>query len=60
MIRDLKIPLTLGSDAHKPDDVGRDFEKALDLVERYGNGRISVFEKRQRKEVRISRSARVA
>ncbi|HWP81582.1 MAG TPA: histidinol-phosphatase HisJ [Bacteroidota bacterium] len=55
MIRDLKIPLTLGSDAHKPEDVGRDFDTALELIERYGKGRIAVFEKRQRKEVKISR-----
>lgn len=53
--RDLKIPLTLGSDAHNPEDVGKYFDRAVDLIERYGNGRISLFEKRKRSEVRVSR-----
>lgn len=47
------IPLTLGSDAHTPTDVGRDFDKAKLLIERYGGGKISVFNKRQRSEVRV-------
>ncbi len=54
MIRDYKIPLTLGSDAHNPEDVARDFEFALDLIERYGDGKISIFEKRRRSEIKIS------
>lgn len=53
--RDLKIPLTLGSDAHSPDDVGRDFDFAVDLIEAYAGGKISLFSKRERSEVRISR-----
>lgn len=53
--KEMKIPLTLGSDAHKPADVGRDFDKAIALVEDYGNGRLSVFDKRRRREVNISR-----
>ena len=36
--RDLKIPLTLGSDAHNPDQVGVDFGVATSLIDRYGNG----------------------
>jgi len=55
LARELKIPLTLASDAHKPADVGRDFDKAIALVEKYGYGRLSVFNKRQREEVKISR-----
>lgn len=47
------IPLTLGSDAHTPADVGRDFGLAAALVEKYGNGRISVFTQRQRSEVKV-------
>lgn len=53
--KDLAIPMTLGSDAHTPDDVGRDFDRAVALLEEYGRGRISTFEKRQRSEVRVSR-----
>lgn len=52
--KELQIPLTLGSDAHKPHDVGKDFDIALAFIERYGNGKICVFEKRQRKEVKVS------
>ncbi|MCK9410172.1 MAG: histidinol-phosphatase HisJ [Bacteriovoracaceae bacterium] len=47
------IPLTLGSDAHTPMDVGRDFDLAKQLIERYGGGKISVFSKRQRSEIKI-------
>jgi histidinol-phosphatase (PHP family) len=54
IICDYQIPLTLGSDAHSPDDVGRDFDLARQLVEKYGGGRISVFTNRQRSEVKIS------
>lgn len=52
--KELRIPLTLGSDAHKPYDVGKDFDLALAFIERYGNGKICVFEKRQRKEAKVS------
>jgi histidinol-phosphatase (PHP family) len=52
--RDLKIPLTLGSDAHNPEQVGTDFDHAIRLVERYGNGRICIFERRKRAEVKVS------
>ncbi|MBI4418062.1 MAG: histidinol-phosphatase HisJ [Ignavibacteriales bacterium] len=55
MIRELAIPLTLGSDAHSPGDVGRDFDRAVALIERYGGGHIAVFEGRERREVRVSR-----
>ena len=54
LARDLRIPLTIGSDAHDPDHVGMDFNSAIDLVRKYGSGKISVFEKRQRTEVDVS------
>ncbi|MEX2116251.1 MAG: histidinol-phosphatase HisJ [Bacteroidota bacterium] len=49
------VLLTLGSDAHDPGDVGADFPKAIELIERYGNGRISVFVGRERSEVPVSK-----
>ena len=55
LAKDLNIPMTLGSDAHTPDDVGKDFDRAVALIERYGSGRVSIFEKRQRSEVKVSR-----
>lgn len=51
---ELDIPLTLGSDAHTPGDVGHDFDVAKGLIERYGKGRISVYTRRQRSEVSIA------
>jgi histidinol-phosphatase (PHP family) len=53
IIKEMKIPLTLGSDSHTPRDVGRDFDLAVDLVKNYGDGRITVFDKRQREEVLV-------
>ncbi len=54
IIHDYNIPLALGSDAHSPGDVGRDFNIARQLIEKYGGGKISVFTNRQRSEVRIT------
>jgi len=53
--RETGVPLTLGSDAHDPADVGADFTRAVELIELYGNGRISVFRGRERSEVRVSK-----
>jgi histidinol-phosphatase (PHP family) len=52
---DLKIPMTIGSDAHKPDEVGKDFNLAVALIEKYAGGRVSLFDHRRRSEVKISR-----
>jgi histidinol-phosphatase (PHP family) len=52
--KELRIPLTLGSDAHKPADVGADFDRATAMIRKYGNGKFSVFNKRKRREVEIS------
>ncbi len=52
-VRDLDIPMTIGSDAHTPQDVGRDLDLALQLVKSFGKSRISVFNRRQRSEVRV-------
>ena len=54
ILHEYKIPLALGSDAHSPDEIGRDFDVAKQLIEKYGNGKISVFTKRQRSELRVS------
>lgn len=37
------VPVTLGSDAHCPDDVGRDFDVALRLLEECGYQRVAAF-----------------
>ncbi|MHA2224117.1 MAG: histidinol-phosphatase HisJ [Candidatus Hodarchaeales archaeon] len=39
MIKELiqrKIPITLGSDAHRPQDVGRDFEEIIKKIKKWG------------------------
>lgn len=52
--KEVGVPLTLGSDAHDPADVGADFAAAIELIGKYGNGRISTFERRERREVPVS------
>jgi len=42
------VPLTFGSDAHKPSEVSEDFETALELAREAGYAEFAVFEKRQR------------
>lgn len=54
ILREYRIPLALGSDAHVPSDVGRDFELARQLVQKYGNGKVSIFTNRQRTEVSLA------
>jgi histidinol-phosphatase (PHP family) len=41
------IPLTFGSDAHDPADVGRDFAAAADLARQAGFTEYVLFENRQ-------------
>jgi histidinol-phosphatase (PHP family) len=53
--RDLKIPMTLGSDAHKPEQVGLHFGIGIGLIEKYGSGRVSIFDRRKRTEAPVSR-----
>ena len=53
ILSELGVPLTLGSDAHTPADVGKDFSLAKQLVEKYANGKISLYTQRQRSEVRL-------
>jgi len=45
------IPITLGSDAHHPSEVGQDLAKAIELARQAGYQRICIFNQRKRKEV---------
>lgn len=47
------VPVTLGSDAHKPSQVGEAIEKALALAVEVGYKELAVFEGRARKMVKI-------
>jgi histidinol-phosphatase (PHP family) len=42
-------PIALSSDAHRPEDVGADYDSALELLGLLGIGELCVFEHRQRR-----------
>jgi len=42
-------PIALSSDAHRPQDVGADYDQALELLERLGVSELSVFDRRVRR-----------
>jgi histidinol-phosphatase (PHP family) len=45
--RERDVPVTTGSDAHSPDVVGRDFDRARELLRSAGYETVTVFERRQ-------------
>jgi histidinol-phosphatase (PHP family) len=48
--REREVPVTLGSDAHSPDVVGRDFDRARELLRSAGYETVTVFERRQARQ----------
>ena len=46
-----RLPITLASDAHVPENVGRDFELALDLARAAGYETVTVFDQRRPRQV---------
>jgi histidinol-phosphatase (PHP family) len=42
-------PVALSSDAHRPQDIGADYDRALELLGKLGVGELCVFERRQRR-----------
>jgi histidinol-phosphatase (PHP family) len=42
-------PVALSSDAHRPEEVGADYDQALELLDRVGIGELCVFEHRTRR-----------
>ena len=59
IIRDcyeLGIPLTLGSDAHSPEGIGRHFNRVLPILLLSGHRQLAVFTKRRRSSVQIDPS----
>jgi histidinol-phosphatase (PHP family) len=42
-------PVALSSDAHRPEDIGADYDRALELLEQLGVGELCVFERRERR-----------
>ncbi len=49
MCADAGTPVALSSDAHRPEEVGADYDQALQLLERVGIGELCVFEHRARR-----------
>jgi histidinol-phosphatase (PHP family) len=46
-------PVALSSDAHSPEQLGFEYERALSLLEGFGVSEIAVFERRQRRLVEV-------
>ncbi|HEX5853337.1 MAG TPA: histidinol-phosphatase [Solirubrobacteraceae bacterium] len=49
MCLEVGAPIALSSDAHTPEDVGGDYERALELLERLGVNELCVFDGRERR-----------
>ena len=47
------VNMTLGSDAHQPDDVGRHFDRAFSLLRSAGYTHLATFTERRRIDVPI-------
>ena len=48
-VRDAGCPLALSSDAHVPDQLGYEYERAVELLQSLGAREIVVFERRERR-----------
>jgi histidinol-phosphatase (PHP family) len=53
MCIDAGRPVSLSSDAHRPEELGYEYERALSLLERLGVSEIAVFERRERRLVKV-------
>lgn len=49
MLVDAGCPIALSSDAHTPDQLGFEYERAVELLQDHGVREIAVFERRQRR-----------
>lgn len=47
------MPVTTGSDAYSPDVVGRDFDRARELLWSAGYETVTVFERRQARQEQL-------
>jgi histidinol-phosphatase (PHP family) len=54
MFAERSVPVTLGSDAHSPDGVARDFPRALAELSAAGYSTLTVFRRRDRRQVPIT------
>jgi histidinol-phosphatase (PHP family) len=49
MVVDAGNPIALSSDAHSPEDLGRDYDQALAALDELGITELCVFERRERR-----------
>jgi histidinol-phosphatase (PHP family) len=49
MLVDAGCPIALSSDAHTPDQLGFEYERAVELLQDHGVHEIAVFERRERR-----------
>jgi histidinol-phosphatase (PHP family) len=49
MVLEAGNPIALSSDAHRPDDLGRDYEQALEVLSDLGVTELAVFDHRERR-----------
>jgi histidinol-phosphatase (PHP family) len=47
ILRDYDVPIVFGSDAHKPEDLGRNFKEALLLAKKVGYNQACIFNQRK-------------
>lgn len=52
-IRKHRAAITIGSDAHTPDLVGKAFPQIIDMLKRKGIDTVSLFEQKQQKKVKL-------
>ena len=52
-MRERNIPVVIGADAHVPDRVAADYDKALDILQAAGYQHVSFFLNRERQEIDI-------
>ena len=53
-LKDTGIAVTIGSDAHRPEEIGRHFDRALETIRTAGFSHLAVFEGRRRSAVPIA------
>jgi histidinol-phosphatase (PHP family) len=56
MVIDAGNPIALSSDAHRPEQIGFGYDRALELLDALGVGELAVFERRARRLERIGPS----
>ncbi|NMB24926.1 MAG: histidinol-phosphatase [Firmicutes bacterium] len=57
MLADYDVPITMGSDAHSPQEIGRNYSAIIKELARYGIDEVAVFDKRQRAMVPLGRES---